>query len=122
VGKALAYPDSLTTDEIHEACGWPRPDVIRANIQRATSSRLSTPAEPYAKDKSGLDYGQFDLISDDKAWLIAHCFYAQDDYPPSSRKEGLEIPGLDRPVHYYRAALGWTLRSVKLAYHTGSKL
>ncbi|KAL2131402.1 hypothetical protein VTI74DRAFT_5158 [Chaetomium olivicolor] len=39
LGKALAYPDSLTTDEIHEACAWPPPDVVRANIQRATSVR-----------------------------------------------------------------------------------
>jgi hypothetical protein len=54
VGKALAYPDSLTTDEIHEACGWPTPDVVRANIQRATSGRLRTPAELCTKAKDAL--------------------------------------------------------------------
>lgn len=44
LGKVLAYPSLLTTDEIHEACGWPLPDVVRANIQSATSGSLSTPA------------------------------------------------------------------------------
>jgi hypothetical protein len=94
LGKALAYPDSLTTDEIHEAQGWPPPDVVRANIQRATGGRLSTPAELHAKAKEALDRGQFDtVISDDEAFLIAHKFYARDDYSLSTDMALHAIPG-----------------------------
>ncbi|KAK3301715.1 uncharacterized protein B0T15DRAFT_514968 [Chaetomium strumarium] len=94
LGKALAYPDSLTTDEIHEARGWPPPDVVRTNIQRATGGSLSTTAELHAKAKDALDHGQFDtVISDDEAFLIAHKFYARDDYSLSKCEAVHQIPG-----------------------------
>ena len=52
LGKILAHPDSLTADEIHEAFLWPPPDVVRANIQRATGGTLSTPTELHVKQKT----------------------------------------------------------------------
>jgi hypothetical protein len=54
LGKVLAYPDSLTAGEIHEARGWPPPDIVCANIQRATGGTLRTPTELYAKVKDAL--------------------------------------------------------------------
>jgi hypothetical protein len=93
IGKALAYPDSLTPDEFHEALGWPLPEVVRASIQRATSGRLSTPAELYAEAQDALDHGRFDVVSDDAAFLIAHDFYTQDDYSPSGCMAARGIPG-----------------------------
>ncbi|KAK4121818.1 hypothetical protein N657DRAFT_682324 [Parathielavia appendiculata] len=93
--KALAYPDILTTDEIHETCAWPPPDVVRANIQRATDGMLSTPAELFARAKDVHDHGRFDTdISDDKACLISQNFYAGDDYFPSRRMAPHGIPSL----------------------------
>ncbi|KAL2196591.1 hypothetical protein P885DRAFT_16366, partial [Corynascus similis CBS 632.67] len=107
IGKALAYPDSLTTDEIHEACGWPPPDVVRASIQRATSGRLSTPFELYAKAKDALDHGQFDtIISDDEALLIAHRFYARDEYSPSNCMAAHGIPGFRHALTLLSRRLG----------------
>jgi hypothetical protein len=57
VGKALAHPDSLTADEMHQVLLWLPPHVVRANIQRATGGRLSTPSELYAKAKDAMDRG-----------------------------------------------------------------
>lgn len=71
LGRVIAHPESATIDEVHEACAWPPPDVVRANIQRATGGRLGTPTELYAKAKDALDRGEFDaLISDEEALLI----------------------------------------------------
>jgi hypothetical protein len=98
LGKAMAYPDSLTADEIHEALLWPPPDVVRANIQRATDDTLSTPTELHVKAKDALDRGQFDTaISDDETFLMAYGFHAKDDpiypYCPSRAMENYRIPG-----------------------------
>ncbi|KAK3897292.1 hypothetical protein C8A05DRAFT_39163 [Staphylotrichum tortipilum] len=81
VGLALAYPDSLTTDEIHDIFGWPPPDVTRANIQRAVGNTLiSTPSEMYARVSNALDLGQFDTaIGDDEIILIMRLFHASEN-------------------------------------------
>ncbi|GKT41260.1 uncharacterized protein ColSpa_01441 [Colletotrichum spaethianum] len=80
VGKALARPDSLTTDEMHQALLWPRPGVVRASIQRATGGRLSTPNELYAKGKDALNRGQFStMLNDEEVALLARRFHAMDD-------------------------------------------
>ncbi|KAK4233231.1 hypothetical protein C8A03DRAFT_39079 [Achaetomium macrosporum] len=114
IGKALAYPDSLTTDEIHEARGWPPPDIVRANIQRATGGRLSTPVELYAKAKDALDHGQFDtVISDDEAFLIAHSFYAREDYCPSKCMAAHGIPGFGHALMLLSRRLGLDLAVFK---------
>jgi hypothetical protein len=96
--KVMAYPDSLTAGEIHEALLWPPPDVVLTNIQRATGGTLSTPSELHAKGKDALDRSQFDtLISDDEIFLMAHGFHAKDDpvypYCPGSVLEAYYIPG-----------------------------
>jgi hypothetical protein len=57
VAKALGSPDSLATEEIHQACGWPPPDVVRANIQYVTGGRLSILAKLFVKVKDALENG-----------------------------------------------------------------
>ncbi|KAK3311649.1 uncharacterized protein B0T15DRAFT_389398 [Chaetomium strumarium] len=110
LGKALAYPDSLTTEEIHEARGWPPPDIVRANIQRATGGRLSTPAELHAKAKNAFDRGQFDaVISDDEAFLIAHNFYDRDEYDPCRAMAAHAIPGFGHVLTLLSRRLGLDL-------------
>ncbi|KAF3801935.1 hypothetical protein GCG54_00015157 [Colletotrichum gloeosporioides] len=80
VGKALAHPDSLTTDEMHQALLWPPPDVVRANIQRATGGQLNTAIELYAKEKNALDRGQFNtMMNYEEVALLARRFHARDD-------------------------------------------
>ncbi|KAK4149026.1 hypothetical protein C8A00DRAFT_38391 [Chaetomidium leptoderma] len=96
VGKALASPDSLKTNEIHELLFWPPPDIARANIQRATGGTLSTPSELYAKAKDAMDRGQFEtMLSHDEATLLSHSFYAVDDpaFSPGGILAGLGLPG-----------------------------
>jgi hypothetical protein len=79
-GKALAYPDSLTTDEIHDLLFWPPPDVLRANVQRATGGTLSTAGELFAKAKDALGRGQFDTeVNDEECELLKRAFHPKDD-------------------------------------------
>lgn len=79
-GKALAYPDSLTTDEIHDLLFWPPPDVLRANVQQVTGGALSTARELVAKAKDALGRGQFDTeVSDDECQLLKRAFHPKDD-------------------------------------------
>lgn len=94
VAKALGSPDSLTTEEIHQACGWPPPDVVRANIQHATGGRLSTPAELFAKVKDARKSGQFDTaVDDEEACLIVHSFYAQEEWSGGRCSDSHGLPG-----------------------------
>ena len=100
VGKALAYPDSLTRGEIHELMFWPPPDILRDNVQRATGGTLSTPEELFAKAKDALDRGQFDTaINDDEAARLFHHFYPLDD---PTDCEGRAMQALSSPG--YKAA------------------
>ncbi|KAL2266867.1 hypothetical protein VTJ83DRAFT_4144 [Remersonia thermophila] len=93
IGKALAYPDSLTADEIHQVCAWPPPDVVRANIQQATDGKLSTPAELYAKIKAALENGQFETaITDVEACLIVHDFYSEEEFCPTKCMDNRAVP------------------------------
>ncbi|KAK4104494.1 hypothetical protein N658DRAFT_521147 [Parathielavia hyrcaniae] len=99
VAKALGSPDFLTTEEIHQACGWSPPDVVRPNIQHATGGRLSTPAELFRKVKDALENGQFDTaINDEAACLIVYSFYALEVSPPRRFEEPHGIPGLRIPL------------------------
>ncbi|KAL0930070.1 uncharacterized protein CTRU02_214890 [Colletotrichum truncatum] len=96
VGKALAYPDSLTIDEIHEVLLWPPVDVVHANIQQATCGTLSTPRELYAKAKDALDRGQFDtMLNDCEIALLSRSFHPVDDpsFSPGTIMEALGEPG-----------------------------
>ncbi|KAG7294513.1 hypothetical protein NEMBOFW57_004588 [Staphylotrichum longicolle] len=79
-GKALACPDSLTTDEIHDLLFWPPPDVLRANVQQATGGALSTAGELFAKAKHALGRGQFDTeVNDEECQLLERAFHPKDD-------------------------------------------
>ena len=64
-GKALAYPESLTTEELHKVLLWAPPDVARANIQSTTGGTLSTPMELYAKGRDAVDQGQLGAMLND---------------------------------------------------------
>ncbi|KAL2170373.1 hypothetical protein VTG60DRAFT_4959 [Thermothelomyces hinnuleus] len=117
LGKALAYPDSLTTEEIHKALRWPPPDVVRANIQRATGGTLSTPTELYAKAKDALDRGQFDtIISDDEASLIANSCYDDHTYCPSRAMVAHGIPGFGPVLTLLSDRLGLDVTVFKAAW------
>ncbi|KAH6857102.1 hypothetical protein B0I37DRAFT_412971 [Chaetomium sp. MPI-CAGE-AT-0009] len=107
VAKALGSPDSLTTEEIHQACGWPSPDVVRANIQHASGGSLSTPAELFAKVKGALENGQFDTtVSDEEAYLIAHNFRAGEDWGREWQTESHSIPGYGHALTLLTRRLG----------------
>ncbi|GAO19881.1 uncharacterized protein UV8b_06037 [Ustilaginoidea virens] len=75
VGKVLAYPDSLSDDEIHECLHWPPPNVVRENIQRATGGTLSTPTELHAKATEAIERGQLRTMISEDAILLATSRY-----------------------------------------------
>jgi hypothetical protein len=107
VAKALGSPDSLTTEEIHQACGWPSPDVVRANIQHASGGSLSTPAELFAKVKGALENGQFDTaVTGEEACLIAHNFRAGEDWGREWQTESHSIPGYGHALTLLTRRLG----------------
>ncbi|KAH6855002.1 hypothetical protein B0I37DRAFT_441917 [Chaetomium sp. MPI-CAGE-AT-0009] len=109
IGKALAYPDSLTSDERDEILLMPPPDVVRANIQRATAGSLSTPIELHAKARDAIHRGQFEtMLNDDEIALLARSFYALDD-PAFSYGERMSIlsdPGARRAMGLLSERLG----------------
>ncbi len=88
-GLVLAYPDSLTIEDIYSTFGWPPPDVVHANIQRASNGLVTTPAELYARVRDALDRGKFDTeINDDEISLIMCHFDADKD----TRDNNLGVP------------------------------
>ncbi|KAK6208518.1 hypothetical protein QIS74_12036 [Colletotrichum tabaci] len=109
VGKALADPDPLTPDETHQVLFWPPPDVVRANIQRATGGKLSTPSELYAKGKDAVDREQFaTLLNEDEIALLARSFHATDDetFSPVDRSHAFGAPGAGHAVELISGRLG----------------
>lgn len=109
VGKALADPDFLTADETHQILFWPPPDVVRANIQRATGGSLSTPSELYAKGKDAVDHGQFGtVLNDDEIALLARSFHGMDDatFSPVERSRAFGVPGTAQAVELLSRRLG----------------
>ena len=96
IGKALADPASLTADEMHEVLLWPPPDVVHANIQRATRGALGTPSDLYAKAKDAIARGQFDtMINADEAVLLSRSFHPLGDpsFNPAATMAALSSPG-----------------------------
>lgn len=109
IGKALASPESLTTDEIHEVMLWPPPSVVRANIQRATGGTLSTPMELYAKAKDAIDRGQLEtMLSEEEISLPARKFYAMDDttFNPGADWSAIRMPGRLEAIALLTCRLG----------------
>lgn len=85
----LGAPDSLTDDEIHDFLGLPPPDVVRANVQRATGGSLGTVRELNAKVKDAVERGEFDtLVSLDEVRLIMRSFRGDEPEPPLSARAG----------------------------------
>ncbi|KAF9869211.1 hypothetical protein CkaCkLH20_13313 [Colletotrichum karsti] len=109
VGKALAHPDSLTPEEIHQALLWPPPDVVRVNIQRATGGKLSTPSELYAKGKDAMAQGEFrKLLNEHEISLLGRYFHAMDDttFCDVTMSEKLSEPGVAQAVELISSRLG----------------
>ncbi|KAF4807592.1 hypothetical protein CGCSCA5_v013252 [Colletotrichum siamense] len=109
VGRALAHPDSLTTDEMHQALLWPPPDVVRANIQRATDGQLNTAIELYAKGKDALDRGQFNtMMNGEEVALLARRFHAVDDanFSEVGMSQALGQPGAAQAAELLSSMLG----------------
>lgn len=109
VGKALAYPDSLTADEMHQALLWPPPAVVHANIRHATGGSLSTPSELFAKGKDAVDRGQFGtMLNEDEIALLARYFHATDDagFSDVAMSEALAQPGTAQAVQLLSSRLG----------------
>lgn len=73
VGKALAYPSSLTEVERNRVLGWPSPDVVRANIERVTNGELSTAGELFAKA-----HMDFNSLTEAEKDLLGHNFFAEN--------------------------------------------
>lgn len=84
VGKALAYPESLTSEERYKVLQWPSPDIVRASIQRATSGRLSTPAELFTKARNAIKRQDLKSLNDRELALIALSFREEDNTPTFS--------------------------------------
>jgi hypothetical protein len=79
-GKALANPDSLTIQEMHQVMYWPPPDEMRALVRRATGGALSTPGEIIAKAREAIERGRLqEDLNDEEVRLIAQRFW---DQPP----------------------------------------
>ncbi|KAI9154793.1 putative het domain-containing protein [Paramyrothecium foliicola] len=103
IGKALAYPDSVALEEMHEVLLWPSPSVVRANIQRATGGTLSTTQELYNKGKIALTRGLLvDMLSHEEVALIARSFHSLDDTE-------VTIINLANAMSQPGAAQAWTL-------------
>ncbi|KAJ4307256.1 hypothetical protein N0V88_000638 [Collariella sp. IMI 366227] len=80
--QLLLTHGDLTIDEIHELLLWPPPDVLRANVQRATGGTLGTANELFAKAKDALNRGQaqFDTeVSDEECELLGYHLHPEDD-------------------------------------------
>ncbi|KAM0281211.1 hypothetical protein ACHAQH_003642 [Verticillium albo-atrum] len=95
VCKALALPDSLTTEEVHDLFGWSAPDVVRDYIQRASNGTLSTPAELYTKAKDAIDRGQFEsAVNNAEVELLAFNLHTKDEIMSSmSPSTVAHLPG-----------------------------
>ncbi|EGY23371.1 uncharacterized protein VDAG_04809 [Verticillium dahliae VdLs.17] len=98
---ALAQPDSLTTEDVHELFCWPPPDVVRNNIQRATAGTLSTPVEVYAKAKEAIDRGHFETFtSAAEVQLLTNGFHEKiDGSYPARCTAAFHSPGYGHAVN-----------------------
>ncbi|KAH6691965.1 hypothetical protein EV126DRAFT_482125 [Verticillium dahliae] len=101
IGRALAQPDSLTTEDVHELFCWPPPDVVRNNIQRATAGTLSTPVEVYAKAKEAIDRGHFETFtSAAEVQLLTNGFHEKiDGSYPARCTAAFHSPGYGHAVN-----------------------
>ncbi len=115
VGKALAQPDSLTADEIHEIAGMPPPDTVRARIQRATGGKLSTVDELYAKAKMYPPCEGFfgRGLTDSEADLLAYKFHTGEESMALGRAQWIAgyAPGVDLAMSLVMLRLGWYLQA-----------
>ncbi|CRK12121.1 hypothetical protein BN1723_009607 [Verticillium longisporum] len=101
IGRALAQPDSLTVQDVHDLFCWPLPDVARNNIQRATGGRLSTPIEVYAKAKEAIDGGNFETLTNAaQVQLLTNGFHEKiDGSCPARYMAAFHSPGYGHAVN-----------------------
>ncbi|KAK7906552.1 hypothetical protein PG985_016289 [Apiospora marii] len=62
VGKALAYPKSLTLAEKYEAMGWMKLDELHAAISKASGGAISQASDLMAKAKASVQSLNFDEV------------------------------------------------------------
>ncbi|KAB5543039.1 hypothetical protein GE09DRAFT_1225184 [Coniochaeta sp. 2T2.1] len=81
-GKALANPDSLTIQEMHQVMYWPPPDEMRALIQGATGGALGTPGELIAKAREAIERGRLqEDLNDEEDRARAYLVSGHDSSP-----------------------------------------
>jgi len=120
VGQALAHPDSLTPDQVHELLGMPHPDVMRARIQRASRGKLTTVDELYAKAKrhppseSGRRSGRAGArLTDAEDDLLSYQFRTDDEYQAlaQERWKADYARGVELAVSLVALRLGWHIQA-----------
>ncbi|KAM0325950.1 hypothetical protein ACHAQA_007255 [Verticillium albo-atrum] len=80
IGKALASPKSLNTEEIYKVVLWPNPKQVRLNIIRVSRGRFGDPSELFAKIKTALHCGKLEMaLRDEELVLPLRNFHASDD-------------------------------------------
>ncbi|EEY23467.1 predicted protein [Verticillium alfalfae VaMs.102] len=101
IGRALAQPDSLTAEDIHDLFCWPPPDVARNNIERATAGTLSTPVEVYAKAREAIDGGRFQTMTNaEEVQLLTNGFHEKiDGSYPARYMAAFHSPGYGHAVN-----------------------
>ncbi|RFU30700.1 hypothetical protein B7463_g5664, partial [Scytalidium lignicola] len=92
--KALVDPSSLTNEEINTVLGRPCPNVVRANIERATNNELSTVVELVAKAHAlGVE-----SLSEAELKLLVNNFYEYDNYYSQISNNWARTPGVQEAM------------------------
>ncbi len=79
IGRALAYPLSLTAAERRQVLGWPAEEVVAANIAKVCDGVMIF--DDFV-ERAATDLG---FLNFDRAWLILHDYHA-----PSSSSRSIE--------------------------------
>lgn len=116
-GKALAYPESLTTEELHKVLLWAPPDVARTNIQSATDGALSTPMELYAKGKDAVDRGQLGaMLNDNEIEVLALGFFDHANFRGGESWTAFGEPGIGKAKELLHKRLGMDFAVLSSGY------
>jgi hypothetical protein len=99
-------------------------DVVRAYIEHASGGWLCiTGAELFVKVKDAVDNGQFDTaINDEEACLIAHSFYALEDWSLGRFSESSGIPGYGHARTLLTGRLGLDIATFKACGYRSFKV
>ncbi|CZR62574.1 uncharacterized protein PAC_12471 [Phialocephala subalpina] len=98
IGKALAQPSSLSDAERNDVKGLPSPDVVRANIERATNGKMSTVDEILSKarlDVRSLSKDEIDLIANNFHESSSGFMSNYNDAPGAKEARNLLTPAME---------------------------